>query len=331
MEGLELKDKTLKEDTTMVITHGDGDGICSGAILKRTFPECTVRFSRPKDLKEELRRLSGVSNLFICDLAINEGDEQIIIEGLCRLASSGTRVFFIDHHPFPPNMRAEELQGATVLHDINASASELTYRSFKDRVGTEGLLLALYGAIADYADNTPFVTSELSKWDKRIIYLEAAILVEALTQIRDPEYRLIILEELAQGKKPSEIPNLAFAAMEGLKKEYEVYDYVQRFVRVKGDLAIVSQLPIPGFGGKAAAYAAAITGAKVGVVVNLRNDVANLSLRTRSEGIDLNSLVRRLTRSLGGRGGGHHQAASAEMPVESLEGFLELLNASVKG
>ncbi|MBS7609222.1 DHH family phosphoesterase [Candidatus Bathyarchaeota archaeon] len=328
--GIQVKERNREEGATIVITHGDGDGICSGALLKRLFPDCLVRFSRPKDLKGELRRLEGVQNLFLCDLAINEGDEQAIIEGISRIASSGTKVFFIDHHPLPPNLRVEGILGATVFHDVEASTSELVYKAFKDRLDPEGVFLALYGAIADYADNTPFVTSELTRWDKRIIYMEAAILVEALTQIRDPEYKLIILEELAQGKKPSEVPNLSFTALEGLRKEYQVYEYVRKYVTVKGDLAIVSQLPFPGYSGKAATYAAAITGAKVGLVVNLRNDRADLSLRTRSLFIDLNDLLRKITRSLGGHGGGHHQAASAQIPSESLEGFLDLLNAFIK-
>lgn len=327
---IQFNDGKHEEGATIVITHGDGDGICSGAMLKRLFPDCLVRFSRPKDLKEELKRLEGFQNLFLCDLAINEGDEQVIIEGISRIASSGTKVFFIDHHPLPPNLKVEGILGATVLHDVEASASELVYKAFRDRLGPEVVFLALYGAIADYADNTPFVISELGRWDKRIIYMEAAILVEALTQIRNPEYKLIILEELAQGKKPSEVPNLSFTALEGLRKEYEVYEYVRKYVTVRGDLAIVSQLPFPGYSGKAATYAAAITGAKVGIVVNLRNDMADLSLRTRSVSIDLNGLLRRLTRSLGGHGGGHHQAASARIPSDSLESFLGLLNTLIK-
>ncbi|WP_341537171.1 hypothetical protein [Methanosarcina barkeri] len=39
---------------TLVLTHGDSDGICSGAIAKTAYPDAYVYFTNPVNLLEKL-------------------------------------------------------------------------------------------------------------------------------------------------------------------------------------------------------------------------------------------------------------------------------------
>jgi len=299
-------------------------------MLMQAFPSCEVRFSKPADLCHDLGLVPTDIDLVICDLALNEGDVGCIQERLATLIARGARVVYIDHHPFPVGVAAKDLPSVQLVHEVDSCSSELAYRSFKDRLGPEAVFLAVYGAIADYAEQTPLIASVLKRWDRRLLCVEAGLLSEALLERRDNEFRQFLTDELAQGRHPSEIPEVITEAIKGLRHEYEVLNYTREYVERRGNLAIVTQLPVKGFGGKAAAYAIAFTEAKVGVAVSLRNGRAHLSLRSRDSTVDLNQALRKLTAMLGGHGGGHPMAAGGEVPSERLEEFLDLLDAHLR-
>ncbi|MEM2904693.1 MAG: DHH family phosphoesterase [Candidatus Bathyarchaeia archaeon] len=239
-------------------------------------------------------------------------------------------MIYVDHHPFPAGFTARELPGVQLVHEVDSCSSELVYRAFQGRLPHEALFLAVYGAIADCMERTPLIAAQLEMWDRRLLFVEAGLLSEALLERRDNEFRSFLVHELAQGKHPSEIPEVLAEAVKGLRHEYEVIDYTRKYVEKRGSLAIVSQLPVKGFGGKAAAYAIAFTGAKVGVAVSLRNDRAHLSLRSRDPALDLNQALRKLTIMMGGHGGGHPMAAGGEVPAERLQEFLDLIDAYLR-
>jgi single-stranded-DNA-specific exonuclease len=54
-----------------IVTHGDCDGICSGAITLYANKGANVLFSNPVELKDALERLSKNGDLIICDIALN--------------------------------------------------------------------------------------------------------------------------------------------------------------------------------------------------------------------------------------------------------------------
>jgi len=298
--------------------------------VKRAIPKSDVVFSRPTDLRRDLSRLEARLNLVVCDLAINEEDRDAVLMEFRRLVSIGGRVMYIDHHQLPLSTTALDFHGVTLIHDERVSASELTYKAFQDLAGSESVFLAVYGAVGDYADHSPLIADELNRWDKRVLYLESGLLVEALTRRRDYDFQRMVVEQLAEGRSPSEVEEVVNEALKTLKDEYRVYEYVKKFSERRGNLAVVTQLPVKGFGGKAAIYASAITGAKVGVGVTLRNGRADLSLRTRDPLINLNELCRKLAMKLGGHGGGHPKAVGVEVPTERVQEFLDILDASLR-
>ena len=57
---------------TLILTHGDSDGICSGAIAKTAYPDAYVYFTSPVSLLEKLNLIEDVETLIICDIAIDE-------------------------------------------------------------------------------------------------------------------------------------------------------------------------------------------------------------------------------------------------------------------
>ena len=57
---------------TLILTHGDSDGICSGAIAKSAYPDAYVYFTSPVSLLDKLDLIEDVENLIICDMAIEE-------------------------------------------------------------------------------------------------------------------------------------------------------------------------------------------------------------------------------------------------------------------
>ena len=66
----ELKDRIKAR--TLILTHGDSDGICSGAIAKTAYPDAYVYFTCPVNLLDKLSLIEDVETLIICDIALDE-------------------------------------------------------------------------------------------------------------------------------------------------------------------------------------------------------------------------------------------------------------------
>lgn len=310
---------------SLILGHGDADGVCSAAIAKMAFPKAELRFSRPVSLCKDLRKVEAGLRVVVCDIAFNEADLKDLFQEFLRLSSKAPLIY-IDHHPLPPKVNVSDIPATEAIHDVRACTSELTYHTFKYLLKPEALFVAIYGAIGDYMDRTPFINSELERWDRRTLYLEASLLVEALTEKGVHKFREEVASQLAQGKSPSEIQGLVEAALIGLKHEYKVLDYVKKNVERRENIAVVINLPVKGFAGKAAIYACALTNAKVGVCANIKEKKVDMSLRARRPHIDLNAIVREIAKGFDGSGGGHPAAAGAYVPSGRFEAFLEALD-----
>jgi len=79
------KTQNLLTAKTLILTHGDSDGICSGAIAKSAYPGASVYFTNPVNLLDKLNEIRDVKTLIICDIAINE---RHCLELYSRLSSS---------------------------------------------------------------------------------------------------------------------------------------------------------------------------------------------------------------------------------------------------
>lgn len=306
-----------------IITHGDCDGICSGAIVLSVYPDSKVTFSNPVRLNESLKAVGRDEMVIVCDIAINE----VLFQRAGNPFRDFKHLMYIDHHPLSESVRSQLASQLDIVHSIEASSSELAFYKFKGSIDPEMGRVAIYGAIGDYLDNTRGVQDLIEDWDKRTLYFQTGVLIQALEMIgKNDAKKLEILRALSKNILPSEIDSLTQLAVEASRKEEEMRAYVKDKVLKAGEVGYV--LDPGGPLGKAAIYAKAYAGTAVGLAGEIRHGKVEMSLRTSSS-IDLNSILSEVAPSFEGVGGGHAKAAGAEVPYERFQDFLKALSNKV--
>ena len=275
-----------------------------------------------QDLKEFA---SSANTVVMADIAIDELYSQRVAEEL-RALGSRAQVVYIDHHPLPEGFKPPE--NITFIHDVCCSASELTFRFFRERgLDAEFSRVALYGAISDYLDETPWVRRELLKWDRRSIFLEAGIVSQGLEGAkRDHNFKRSVVKHLAKNLPPSQMQELVARAIKQAEADERLRLWVKENVKIFNSIAYV--INPPGSVGRAANYAKIYTNAKIGIAAEERGETLVMSLRGDGS-CDLNKILRKLSKELGIHGGGHPVAAGARMPKSIFQRFLEELSKEV--
>lgn len=268
------------------------------------------------------------STIIVCDIALDTSHISEFID-IVRSLPPGCSVYYIDHHPPPLGFSPVDLDRLEYIYRLGVSASQLVYETLGKPDDKISKMLMVYGAIGDMCDDSQLVRDILSLWDKRLVYLEAGFIVEGLISRRDQAFINELIDRLAEGNPPSSIPELVSSCLKTLSDEYKVYRYVEENVTVKGKIAIVSKIPISGFGGKAANYALAYTKADVAIAVTVSRGIAHISLRSRNPMVNLNDLARRLSTALGGYGGGHPQSAAMRIPASRMEEFMMFMEIAL--
>jgi single-stranded-DNA-specific exonuclease len=310
--------------SSIIFTHGDCDGICSGAIVKSALPGAEVFFTSPVSLLGELNNLSAsYDDIVICDIAIDEKTCSELKRKLNELAEV-SKLVYIDHHPLP-----ESYNHAWFYHNT-CSASELAYKIFERKLSKDTRRVAIYGAIGDFSE-TATVKKWERDWDTRTLYFYAGVLIQGITYAgRDYDYKRRIVEALSKDTPPPQIDGLLEAAVIASQKEEEIRILVRQKVVKLRNLAYV--IDINGYMSKAAIYAASYGNALVGVSCEYRahKHVYDLSLRLRNGDVDLNTILRRVALNHGGTGGGHPFAGGARIPRNHLEAFLHDLDDALE-
>ncbi|MEM3404123.1 MAG: DHHA1 domain-containing protein [Nitrososphaeria archaeon] len=307
-----------------IITHSDCDGICAGALAFSAYYGSMVVFSNPVRLYDSLQKIDRNDSIFVCDIALNETLFQKVNEVFKSFESIIT---YVDHHPLSIKVRSELSSNVKLVHSLESSTSELTYYHLRDSIDPEMGRVAIYGAIGDYLDTTKGVQRILENWDKRTLYFQTGILIQALEAIgRNESKKLEILNELSKNIPPSEIDSLTRLAVESSKKEEDMRKYIKRNAEKLRGIGYI--LNPDGPLGKAAIYARAYTGALVGLAGEVRHEKVEMSLRTNIE-VDLNSILTMVAPKFDGVGGGHAKAAGAEIPFERFKDFLQALDNQI--
>ena len=317
--------KILCADDPMVVTvlaHGDADGVSSAALIRAAFPKEEVRifFTHPVGLPGDFAEFAK-GDVYVVDVAI---DEALADKTRKVFEEHEGEVVYIDHHPLPEGFAPKRVE---IVHELGVSASELTFRRLRDFLPRNLDRVALYGAISDYLDHTPWVDEALARWDKRIVYFEAGILMQGLEGLRrHHDIKRDVVEHLAANKAPSAHPELLVRALEQSKANEALVEWVPRNARMEGRVAVV--LDPPGPLGLAANLARGLTGALVGVAAESRRDIYVISLRS-TPGVDLNGILRSFSRRYGVSAGGHPNAAGARIPKELLRHLIDELNSAL--
>lgn len=309
---------------TLILTHGDSDGICSGALAKSAYPDAYVYFTSPVSLLDKLKLIEDVETLIICDIAIEERRYSELYSVLNEFAGK-CNLYYIDHHPLPESCGKEEW----FYHDTGVCSSELACRVFEDLLNQEMRRVAIYGAIGDFCDNTPYVKSWVRDWDKRSLYFQAGTLIQAiLHKGKEYDFKRSLLAPLSKNVIPSNIPDLLEFAREAAINEEKIRLFVKEHVEVLRNSAYV--VNTNNSISKAAIYAASYGQREVGIAVEYRErkGVYDLSIRSRGT-VDINRILRSIAPKFGGSGGGHPVAAGARIPENSLEAFLRAFDARI--
>jgi len=310
-----------------ILTHGDADGICSGAIALAANPEAQVFFTHPYGLLEDLSVAEDTDTVIICDIALSEAHIDGIIERFSKIAEKGS-LTYIDHHPLPEGIIEDDIPGR-VVHKLGSSASELTYTLFRSKLDFMHTRVAIYGAIGDYLDNTPTVQKLLKSWDKRTLYFETGILIQGIECLkRDYDSKRRIVSNLADNIPPSLDDELVELAIKYTRREEEAVKDLREKAQIEGLIAYIIDYPFSL--GKTATYVMGLTKRLVGIAGETRKKMIDMSLRTHDERINLNKLLRMIAPKLGGSGGGHPMAAGARIPKDNFEEFLKELNAHLE-
>jgi len=309
-----------------IFTHGDCDGICSGALALSVSPGAKVFFTHPYGLAEDLQQVNSNKRVLVCDIALSEANLDRILKKFEEIAKNGS-LTYIDHHPLPEEVKPEDIPG-TVIHREDHSASELTYTFLEKKLDILMSRVAIYGAVADYLDNTPEIEELLRLWDKRTVYFETGILVQGIEgKKREYDFKREIVYQLSRNIPPSFNQKLLDHALEITRYEEKLLELVRKKVRVYGEIAYV--LEVSPFLGKSAIYSMAVTGKLIGMAGERRRNMIDISVRTRSKILDLNKILRKVAVKLKGSGGGHKRAAGARIPEDKFEEFLDMLNEEI--
>jgi len=311
-------------EKTLILTHGDSDGICSGAIAKTAYPDAYVYFTSPVSLLDKLNLIENVETLIICDIAIDERRCSELYSVLKKFAEK-CNLYYVDHHPLPKNCGKEDW----FYHDTEVCSSELTYRLFEDLLSLDMRRVAIYGAIGDFCDNTPHVKNWVKDWDKRSLYFQAGTLIQAIIHKgKDYEFKRDLLEPLSNDLIPSNISGLLELATEAALNEEKIRLFVKENVEVLRNSAYI--VNTNNSISKAAIYAASYGQREVGIAAEYRERKGAYDLSIRSRGkVDVNRLLRSVAPKFGGSGGGHPLAAGAHIPENSLEAFLRAFDKKI--
>ncbi len=312
---------------TVVLTHGDLDGITSGAIGLLAFPRADLYFTRPSQVANDLFRAAKDSpdTVVVSDIAVNPSRFSDIINAIGRFPRS-TTIHWIDHHPMQPSHRRKLVRKVDLFHMRGPCAAELVYRKFENNLPEHAIRLALYGAIGDYCDNTEFASMHFDDFDKRTLYLEAGLLVQALQEIDYRNESRDLVRELTLGIEPSSMNNIVELAMKATRIEHEIFRYVQQNAQKVGPIGYIMDMPVSGYRGKSAKFSAYATDSQVGISARSSGDEVDMSIRRRRSNINLNRAIQTAVRGLDdAHGGGHPAAAGASISQNDFPLFLRRL------
>ncbi len=308
-----------------IMTHADCDGICAGSIALSKFPNAKVFFTKPVSLHRDLEEINS-DTIIITDIALNRRDVPHILSEMRRK----NEILYFDHHPLPEGVTEKQVRSVVkeYVHEEDVSASELVYRKYQSDIPKERIWNAIYGAIGDYSENTPFVHERMLNWDKISLYFQVSAIIMGIKTDEFGSYdaKRRLVRTMASGGNPTDITGLVKAARDAVNREFDLYEIVKKSARKLGNVGYVKQVQGFGFRGSSALFSATVNGAPVGLCVNMREHKIDLTIRTRDYKYKLNKIAEAAAESVNGSGGGLPAAAGARIPKGTLDAFIKKMN-----
>ncbi|MEM3833696.1 MAG: DHH family phosphoesterase [Thermoprotei archaeon] len=310
---------------TYILFHGDSDGVCGAAQALIVYPDAELRITKPNRLFIDLEHLPQKSRIIIIDIALDAQIYNGILYKFKEIVQNEGEIVYIDHHKMSSRLLSNDITTAVkYVYEEGVSAAELTNRAFNLQNNNWAVTLAYYGAFADYLDNTPLMETFLKMIDRRNLILEASLLSTAL-ETMDISMKIKTTRDLASGLRPSELQYVLFYALLGLYYENQIYKYVEKNAKRIGQLSVVINPPYQGFLGRAAVYAMTVHNSLFGLAARHEKETVDISIRSKTNKIDLSNIASELAKQFGGSGGGHTIAAGMRIPIETFDKFIDTI------
>jgi single-stranded DNA-specific DHH superfamily exonuclease len=318
-------------ETVICISHGkDADGLVSASLVKAA-TGAQIVLADYGDFVEKMGAVKSVDHLYICDLGLNGTLAASFVKEIERIRGFAS-IHYIDHHPLDPALK-ENLKGFGVelTHSLEECASVLTYTTLKDQLHGSAAVLAAYGAITDYMDDTPLAKKIIARYDRQFVLLEATLLTYALIGgMEDQDLRDRIVTELSGMKFPHQIKGVIDASQRGLES---TADLIRKVVEQGVTSGLIAHMEVTeGSSGTVANLLVGAFDVPVGIAYRLVKDegVYEISLRGSYDSTyDLGKVVSQVTGMIGGSGGGHKKASGARISRSLLKDFLDLVEFEI--
>lgn len=283
----------------LIISHGDGDGVCACAICYQALNKnALILFAQPFNIinmfKEmfETGEILSFDNIYIIDIAYN-GDMEKYLE---YLNEYNKRIIYIDHHPQSLIIK-ERYEG---IIDTKYSSSKLTAHYFN--------ILTPLERIGSACDKTLM----LAKLDH--LYEEAEILRKALVYEPDDDvFRLKVAKELADGKMPSEIEEVIKRGNKCEEERNMLYELALKKIVYEDEKIIIVNMKSKDLIGRAGSIASkmAIENRKAVFLIYGNSKTIITGRSHRDIDINIGKIMHKYF-----NGGGHKHAGSGNMGYE---------------
>ena len=305
------------------ISHNDdADGLASAALVHRA-TRCSFGLTGYEDLEKVLAEAPrDLDWLVLADLGLSEKEELI-----GSLPAIARHVLYLDHHLLSAaSKRSLRRAKVVVRHSLENCTSVLAWGAFRDRLPEAAINLAAYGAVTDPPVSGRLTREVMLKTSWNLDGYEGHMLALALSSKKcTAALRREIVKELAALRLPHEMPIVRHLADQQavpmLRIRKQLYDRAE----VKGRVAIAQA------GRLALGTTAELLLGVPNVTATLVYHTTGTPSQTRVSvrGTDecsqhLGKLLSRLSRKVGGEGGGHMLAAGAMVPTKRLQEFLRL-------
>ncbi len=311
-----------EEDKIEIITHKDCDGICSASLLKIFLKNRGILPYKieAKDISLENLTLEGDKIIFL-DLTME------VLSPLIQ-KTKNKKILVIDHHPFteyPKNIifynpRAKEphiyLPASFLVYDI-VKKIDNTIEKYKWIAGV--------GIIGDKGEIN---NEECKKFvdrlkEKKLLYNLAEI-ISAIEIVYGEKGCLECIDKLSESETPKEallkLSNLSLA-----KQELEnILKKIEKNKKEKKGIIIIDASSEYGITSLAASRLAEKYKDKIVIAYSKKED-GKVRISGRSNGIiDIGKVFYEIAEEMNAQGGGHEQAAGAEVKnEEEFERFIE--------
>jgi oligoribonuclease NrnB/cAMP/cGMP phosphodiesterase (DHH superfamily) len=302
----------------------DVDGCVAAALIKHA-TNSHILLANYGNMNECLRSIyESFDIVYVSDLGINERTVQEF-ERIRKFAE----ITYIDHHPLDPEILSLiKKMGVTVVHSQLDCAGVITYNMFESSLPRDAGLLAAYAAVSDRLENGPQARKILRRHEHDFVIFEAMMLSYAIEKA-DTSFKKKLVTRLSKLEYPHQIPEVPGLALEqaesvaSLRKEL-----LSRTERI-GDVCYAdAKEDSPGM---VANLLIEVCGAKIGIGYKTsgQTQISDLSIRGASSlKLDLGEKASKLSRKLGGTGGGHRKSSGARIPATKL---MEFINGLSKG